>query len=198
MENNLPTTQPIIDLTHETQERALLICGALAGCGAYVLHGSNVKPVIPRLQPRQANDAAKISGNHCAVYASIDVDVVLMHAVLDTLYLRQCLGSYTVGYRGHAGRKVFRVTDNLYQLFKHRDSKVCSDGFIYVLDKSCFVRAPESPSEFYAVRPLLPERVLKVAASIGDYLFQVDTLDGRDTVRCYDDDEIRALTAGAN
>src|SRR5271170_3422777 len=113
-------SQATVDLTHDSHERVLNICLALVGCGDYVLHGSNVRPALRRIEPRQANDAAKLSGNHVAVYASVDVDAALMHAVLDRAYLSWRLNSYTIGYRVHAGIRLFKATENLYQLFKQK------------------------------------------------------------------------------
>ena len=105
----MPQSNATVDLTQEVNERVVNLCRALVGCGAYVLHGSSVKFILERLEPRQANDAAKHSGNHLAVYASVDIDAVLMHAVLDRAYLSRRLGSYTVGYRVQAGRRLFRA-----------------------------------------------------------------------------------------
>lgn len=196
MEEVMPSPlQTIVDLTRDTHERVLSICRELIGCGAYVLHGSNVRPALRRVEPRQANDAAKRSGNHVAVYASVDVDAVLMHAVLDRAYLSRRLDSYTVGYRVHAGRLLFKATDNLYRLFKQKDPQLYSDGFVYAMDRTCFVRSPEGGSEFFAVQPLAPQRTLEVSASLGAYLFRIDTPEGNDTVVPYSAEEAKTLAA---
>jgi len=184
-----------VNLTTDPPERVLSICWALAESGTYVLHGSNVRPALPRIEPRQANDAMKSSGNYIAVYGSLNVDVVLMHAILDKAYLLSRLKSYAVGYRIRAGRLVFNATDNLYQLFKQKDPQLFSDGYVYVLDRGCFVRSPESPSEFFALQPLEPLTTLEVSASLGAHLFRIDTPEGDDRVVPYSADETARLAS---
>ena len=191
----MPLPENTGDLTLESSDRVLAICGALIGCGAYVLHGSNARPALWRLEPRHANDSGKRSGNYVAVYASVDVDAVLMHAVLDREYLSRCLNSYTIGYRVSCGIRTFKVTDNLYRLFKQKDPQLCSDGYVYAMDKACFVRLPDSNSEFITVQSLAPLRTLKVAASLGAYLFRIDTPEGNDTVIPYSLEEMRVIDA---
>ena len=183
----------VVDLTCDTQERVLSICRALAGSGAYVLHGSNVRPALQRIEPRQANDAAKRSGNHVAVYASLDVEAVLMHAVLDRAYLSSRFDSYVVGYRVQDGRLLFKTTDNIYRLFKQRDPQLYSDGYVYAMDRTCFVRSPDYASEFFSFQSLTPQRVLKVSASLGTCLFRIDTPEGDDTVIPYSAEEAKSL-----
>lgn len=163
-----------IDLTGVPHERVLLICEALAGCGTVVLHGSNVRPALQLLEPRQANDRAKQSGNLCAVYASLDARVALLHALLDRRYLSARLSSWRIGYRHEAGQLRFCASDNLYRLFCQRDPRLLSDGVIYGLARCHFVRAAESETEFHALSAQRPVHILKVAAALGHMLFCTD------------------------
>jgi hypothetical protein len=183
-----------VDLTRDDPERVVSLCRALAECGSCVLHGSNVRPMLRRLEPRQANDAAKYSGNYFAVYGSLDVPAVLMHAVLDRTYLSSCLDSYTVGYRMHGGQVLFKATDNLYALFKQKDPRLFSGGYVYVLNRTGFVPSPENRAEFFTFQPVEPEVTLAVPASLGAHLFRVDA-DGRDTVVPYSAGEAARLGA---
>ncbi|MFT5532684.1 MAG: hypothetical protein ACI8WM_000121 [Burkholderiaceae bacterium] len=168
--------QPVhpIDLTGVPSERALLMCEALAGCGTLVLHGSNVHPVLQMIEPRQANDSAKSSGNQCAVYASLDARVALMHALLDRRYLSARLGSWRVGHCWRDGQLRFSVSDNLYQLFCDGDPGLLSAGVIYGLERCHFVRAADSATEFHALSQQRPVHILKVPAALGRDLFRTD------------------------
>ncbi|MEB0136896.1 hypothetical protein QN362_16290 [Actimicrobium sp. CCC2.4] len=163
-----------VDLTAAPCERVLLMCEALAGCGTLVLHGSNVRPVLQTLEPRQANDRAKVSGNQCAVYASLDARVALMYALLDRCYLSARLGSWRVAYCWQAGQLRFCVSDNLYQLFCNGDPALLSDGVVYVLERRRFVPAADSATEFHALLPQRPVHMLSVAATLGRELFYAD------------------------
>ncbi len=155
------------DLTAASAERILAICRALVDCGGCVLHGSPVNPALDRLEPRQANDAAKPSGNHSAVYASVVSEVVLMHAVIDRAYLSSRFSSYRLGYRFEAGRCVFRVTGNVLALVTQGDSHLFADGFVYVLDRAHFQQSEECTYEYFALRPVVPLRRLKVSSDLG-------------------------------
>ncbi|MFT5588886.1 MAG: hypothetical protein ACI9ZF_001057 [Bradyrhizobium sp.] len=163
-----------IDLTGVSCERVLLMCGALVACGSLVLHGSNVRPVVQTIEPRQANDRAKSSGNQCAVYASLDARVALMHALLDRRYLSARLGSWRIGYRWQAGGLRFSVSDNLYRLFCDGDPALLSEGSVYVLERSHFVRPADSELEFHALSPQRPVHILTVAPALGRALFRPD------------------------
>ena len=165
------------DLTRETPERVIAICRALVGLGA-VLHGGNAKPVLQVLEPRQANDAAKASGNLCAVYASVCVEAVLMHAVLDRAYLSRRFVSYTVGYRPMGAGCRFRATDEVLALMRKRDGGLFSDGFVYVLDARQFERCEGSASESAARKPQMPQRVLKVGHQVGWFLMDCPGVEG--------------------
>jgi hypothetical protein len=127
------------------------------------------------------------------VYASVDVDAVLMHAVLDRAYLSRRFDSYTIGYHVHAGRRQFRVTNNVLDLFLQRDPLLCSDGFIYALDAQGFGRCDGSASEFASPRAERPLRTLYVGPAMGAYLFRVGEGAEADTVVPYSVDDMAGL-----
>jgi len=187
---------PVVDdLTRAQPERVVSICEALIACGACVLHGSNVRPALRRLEPRQANDAAKQSGNQRAIYASTDVYAVLMHAIVDRAYLASRFDSYTLGYRVDRGRRQYRATDNVLRLFEQRDPNLFADGFVYALDRTPFEGSPDSSSEFVSRRPAVPLRTLRVSASLASHLFGTGAPDGERIVVGYGRDELEALAA---
>jgi hypothetical protein len=183
-----------VDLTGIDYEQVLLICEALVGCGNYVLHGSNVHPPLRQLEPRPANDATRLSGNQVAIYASVAVAPALTHAVVNRKYLASRLSSYMIGYRVLRDRVIFKVTDNVYELLRQKDSEVCADGYLYVMDRASFVRSADCFFEFHAAKPLQPHRILKVSGTIGTSLFHVDAPDGYATVVPYDVEAV--TTAG--
>ncbi|AXV89224.1 hypothetical protein [Ralstonia solanacearum] len=167
------------DLTAADAEHILAICRALVDCAGCVLHGSPVKPALCRLEPRQANDAAKLSGNQCAVYAGVVPEAVLMHAVIDRAYLSSRFASYRLGYRFEGGRCVFRVTGNVLDLVRQSDSRLCTNGFVYALDRAFFQQSLECAAEFFSLRPVVPLRRLQVPAGLGLHLLSegaVETL----------------------
>ena len=64
------------DLRGEDPTRVYEMCRALIGSAGCLLHGSNTTPAMEQLEPRRANDALKDAGNHLAVYATRNVEVV--------------------------------------------------------------------------------------------------------------------------
>jgi hypothetical protein len=193
MDEILTQTLNIEDLTGDTNNFVVHYCSAIVDSGHYVLHGSNVKPVLHLLEPRQANDAAKRSGNQFAVYASLDTKDVLMHAILNREYLAHRLKSYTIGYRRIAGRSLYKATHNLYRLFLDHDPDLCSDGFVYVMGKASFICSNDSDSEFFSLQPLTPIKVLKVSALLRNILFKTNMSDGTDTIIPYSFEEMMIL-----
>lgn len=93
-----------------------------------------------------------------------------MHAVFDRTYLASRFDSYRLGYRFEAGRCVLRVSGNVLGLAKQGDSRLFSDGFVYVLDRSCFQQSLECAAEFFSLKAVVPLRRLKVPASLGLHL----------------------------
>lgn len=171
------------------------LCHELVETGRVVLHGSNTARPLAVLEPRQANDAAKASGNMNAVYATTDVDVALMHAVLDRRRLSELFDSFVVGHRVLEGRLTLKVTDNVYSLLVESPSPVWSDGFVYVLDRSGFAPGSLGGSEFVSPVEVAPLLTLPVPAAIGGRMFGVGRDDGADTVVAYSPAETERLAA---
>ena len=173
------------DLRGDSPQRIVEVCEALITCGC-VLHGSNAKPVLRHIAPRQANDAAKASGNACAVYASTDVFAVLLHAVFDRTYCMARLGSFTIGHARINGRPQMRMTARLFDLASHGDARLASDGFVYALDRAAFAPSPDSADEFTATHSVKPLRILQVPAALWPYLLAQD-------LKAYDAADMRRL-----
>lgn len=192
---SLPEGHGVEDLTSWPVEDALKLCYRLVLSGGVLLHGSNGADPFAQLEPRPANDAAKELGNRNAVYASLDVRVALMQAVIDRGYLRSRFASFVLGYRMRDGEAVLRVTRNIYELFLRQDPMMCSDGHVYVLDPAGFEPADGNGCEYFCADPVVPRRVLKVAARLGSFLFRIDVAGRPDTVIPYSAGEQLRLDA---
>jgi hypothetical protein len=174
-----------LNLTNIANLKLLTIAHKLVDSGLVVLHGSNSPCAFTELLPRQANDAAKQSGNHRAVYATVEVDAALTHAVFNKSYVQSRLDSFTFGYRITHGQKLFRATENLYRLFIEQDPQLCTDGFVYVLDKGQFTRAADAPMEYHSCEAHKPLFTLRVSQRLREYLFIVGRSTAGDTVVQY-------------
>jgi hypothetical protein len=184
-DDDIVSCPDVVDLTGETCETILGLCRELVASGDYVLHGGNRAHPLRVIEPRQANDAAKWSGNLLAVYGSTNVEAVIMHAVLDRAYLSSRFENYTIGYRMISGRVFFKATDNLYELFQQKDPQLFSTGYVYALEKFWFTQVPESICEFFALQAVAPRQRLKIARSLGSRLFRIDSAEGDDTIVRY-------------
>ncbi len=158
------------------------LCWALTRTGSLILHGSNFPEPLSRLEPRKANDSIKASGNQVALYATTDADEALMCSVLNRSYLQSKLKSFGFGNNFSTGKRVFKVTENLYQLFEEGDPNVCTDGYIYVLDKSRFSKANDTLTEYYSLVSQTPLLILQVPQKLSKYLFVIKSNAGADTV----------------
>ena len=184
-----------VDLTALPPALVLQLCGRLVASGQIVLHGSNNATRFARLEPRQANDAWKDSGNLRAVYASDEVFVVLMQALLDRGFLRRRLGSFHVGYRLIDGVALLKVSPKVHELFLAGEPALCSQGFVYVLDKRCFGQATDNTAEWYCLEPVVPWCTLKVPVTLSRVLFRISQPGVADSVLPYSPNELRRLRA---
>jgi len=188
-----------VDLTTLSNEQILQLFDNLMDSDAFVLHGTNAEEPYETLEPRQANDAAKESGNKEAVYATIDKVAALNHAIFNTNYIRTKLRSFTWGESSYGDGKnaptkvVVNMSPELYQLFEEHDPNVLSDGYVYVLDKANFITAPDAGgAEFHSETKQLPIVICKVSKQLGDVLFVVGQGD-KDTVREYTSDDLQEI-----
>ena len=180
-----------VDLTSLSNEDVLHFFNNLITSGLVVLHGTN--PDVPHMQlePRQANDSSKESGNKKAVYATIDVHAALNHAILNEAYALGKLHSYVCGEES-AG--LVKMSSSLYQLFTDRDPYILRDGYVYVLDRSLFVSAPDAGGiEFYSEGTQTPLAIYKVSKKLGDALFVIGKGETKDTVRVYTEHEMEDM-----
>lgn len=180
------------DLTHVPFEKIARLCSALVNTGLIVLHGSHFGP-CEHLEPRQANDAAKQSGNRLALYATTNVGAALMHAVINKPYLVSTLLSYTLGYAFFDGKIRFRASENLYRLFQEQVPHLYVDGYIYVLAKERFEKASDTLTEYHSRDNHQPILVLKVPRQLGDDLFIAGRGADKDTVLEYSFEESVAI-----
>jgi hypothetical protein len=158
------------DLTAEPPGRIVELLALLTGTGGYVLHGSNHPAPLHRLVPMQATDFCKTAGSQCAVYASIDWIEVLIHALLNTGWLRDRFGSVTYLYRRNGQRYDFRIDGEPGNMLQRRDPALWSSGFVYVLDRAGFARAEGSDTEFFSLYPQVPRTCFRVSAGLSGYI----------------------------
>ena len=107
------------------------------------------------------------------LYASRNVEVALLHAVLNRPYLQATLGSYRVAYRIEGTTRRLQASDELAALLRRREPCVLTDGHVYALPMTAFAEA--QGDEFVALQPVRPLATLRVAAQLGEWMF--DALD---------------------
>jgi hypothetical protein len=181
------------DLTSFTNEEVINLFGDLVSSGEIVLHGTNADNPYAELEPRQANDASKESGNKKAVYATVQVEAALNHAVFNKTYALGKLRSFVWGEEINDGKMIVGATPELYRMFKEHDPQLIADGYVYVLDKNAFVSAPDAGEvEFHSEESQKPLATCKVSKKLGDTLFIVGEGE-RDTVREYTLKEIEEM-----
>lgn len=162
------------DLTSLSNEAAFNLFDNLIESGVIVLHGTNTDNPHAELEPRQANDTSKESGNKKAVYASVQIEAALNHALFNKSYARSKLRSFTYGEESKEGKMIFKATPELYKIFKERDPQLVTDGYVYVLDRNVFVSAPDAGEvEFHSEEQQKPLVICKVSKELGDDLFIV-------------------------
>jgi hypothetical protein len=183
------------DLTECDGPRAEALCNALAATRMAVLHGSNTPSPLPRVDPRKANDASKAAGNRLAVYATTEVRVALLNALLNRALLSRLFSSYVIGYRVVAGEVILRATDNVFALLTERNPSPWADGFVYLLDRRRFTEVAAGASEFTCPTSVIPLATLKVGAALGEQLFTFGTDAGGDTAVPYSPEERDRLAA---
>ncbi len=184
-----PVEGGFIDLTLYPNEVTMRLCYRLVQSGRVILHGSNSSMPYARLEPKSANDALKASGNQTAVFATDNVGVALMQAVLDRDFIQSLFASFVIGYRIVEGIPLLKVTDNIYQLFVQEDRRLCSDGYVYVLDNARFNSISASAAEYVSLSPVDPWYVLKVSAELRLWLLSVGNPRRPDTVFPYSTEE---------
>lgn len=100
----------------------------------YLLHGSFVEEDVDTLEPRQANDRSKKSGNQKAVYAVSDPILPLFYAIKDRSRLRGLVQSGCS--TDDQGVRTYR-----FQIDGTRSEKdPWKDGVVHVLSKDGFVQ----------------------------------------------------------
>jgi hypothetical protein len=178
------------DLTSLTNEEVSNLFGDLVSSGEAVLHGTNTDNPYAELEPRQANDGAKESGNKKAVYATVQVEAALNHAVFNKSYVHSKLRSFMWGEEINDGKMMVRATPELYKMFEEHDPQLVADGYVYVLDRNSFMSAPDAGEvEFHSEESQKPLATCKVSKKLGEVLFIVGQGE-RDTVREYTQEEI--------
>ncbi len=160
MENSL-VTYTVEDLTQKSTHDILETLHHVQA-GDVVFHGSNSTEPFPQLEARQATDHAKESGNKKAVYASVGLEEALFKTVFSRSYIADQLHSYTVGWDFSDGRFVFKADPQVFNILNSNYDQCFSDGYLYVLDRSKFKKAPDSKYEYHSENDQIPQIAYKI------------------------------------
>ena len=183
-----------IDATSLANDDVIRFFEELARSNRFVLHGTNAETPYAVLEPRQANDDAKKSGNKNAVYATIIPREALSHAILNEKYILRKLESFkwgedtTIDASG-AMRTSFTAPPEIYHMFAEHDPDVTADGYVYILDKDSFVSAPDAGDvEFHAESSQEPLAICKVSKRLESALYVIGEGNGKDTLRQWENE----------
>lgn len=167
-----------LDLGKISYEQVKHFLYTLAETGDFVFHGTNAKERFDVLEARQANDAAKESGNKRAVYADAGITVPLASAVLNKSYILEKLSTFTTEWGNKDGKMLFRFSPNFYDLFVSGDPELFSDGYVYVLDKAGFMNAEGAGAEWHSEADQKPILTCRVSGKFAKDIFILDQKDG--------------------
>ncbi len=136
----------------------------------YLLHGSSVEDT-EALEPRQANDASKKSGNQKAVYAVSDPILPLFYAIKDRNRLHGMVRSgYSTDDQG-VKTYSFEIDGTL------SEKDPWKNGVVYILPKENFVQTTDnqgkSTSEWVSYESVTPAARLRVTPEDFPYLKEV-------------------------
>lgn len=121
---------------------------SLIRSGHVLLHGTP-EQIDASLEPRQANDSTRESGNQHAIYATNYPERAIFHAVINKAYLFKKFDDFITGYSTYeAGVLEFEFTKNVKDLIDTGDQEVFCDGYIYALDKTAFKPSEGDDSEY--------------------------------------------------
>ena len=119
-----------------------------------LLHGSSTRD-METLEPRQANDTAKVSGNKNAVYGVIDPVLPIFYAIQDREKLQGNIESGTED-NPETGRQEYKF--RIPKIAK--ENQPWTKGIIYILDRNNFVpekdNKGESSGEWTSDKPIRP------------------------------------------
>ncbi len=138
-----------------------------------LLHGSN-HPDIHELEPRQANDRAKVTGNQLGVYAVDNHILPLFFAIKDReRFFGRSESGYVRDEKGDIAKYLFRVEKEVLA------QQPWSSGVVYILSKESFEQQHEngrSTGEWVSPRAVKPCAVLSVSPDDFPYLSEIEGL----------------------
>ncbi len=136
----------------------------------YLLHGSSAEGV-EALEPRQANDTSKKSGNQTAVYAVSDPVLPLFYAIKDRKRLRGMVQS------GHNTDENGVKTYHFQIDGTQSEKDPWKNGVVYVLPKESFAQSVDDEGhltgEWASHMPVSPVARLRVTPEDFPYLKEV-------------------------
>ncbi len=178
-----------IDLRDNSNEEVMKFFNTLAGSKRFLFHGTNSEDKFDTLEARQANDAAKESGNKKAVYANEGTTAPLAAALWNKRYLRSKSKSFITGWSSNnEGKMIFKFSPNIYELLKSGDTNMFSDGYVYVLNKDNFMNAEDAGAEWHAESDQKPVIAVRISKKLAESIFIIG-----DTVAEYSPEEMKKI-----
>jgi len=144
-----------------------------------ILHGSNNQGIL-ELEPRQANDTKKISGNRIGVYGTQDEVLPMFHAIKDD---KKFHGVAIAGYRSIRNKKgdVIKKEYNFEIGPEMTIAQPWSDGIVYVLPKNSFEQGTDNSgklvNEWMSKTPVRPIAKLKIEPGEFPYINNIKTIE---------------------
>ena len=144
------------------------LLGSLIKDEHVLLHGTPDQ-IDVHLEPRQANDDSRESGNQNAVYATNYPDRAVFHAIVNKSYLHTKFDDFITGYsRYDADVLEFEFTKNVKDLIDAGDQEVFCDGYIHALRDETFEHSEGDDSEFQSAKAVKPIFSLLISKDLGD------------------------------
>ena len=182
-----------LDLRQYLNEEVIKFLYTLKDTGLVVFHGTNSEERFDTLHTRQANDSAKESGNKKAVYADAGIIAPLGLAILNRLYVRSKFRGFVFGWTSDdKGKRIFKLSSNIFELFKSKDPNLFSDGYLYALDKSRFSNAEDAGAEWHSETDQKPILSCRVSRNLAETVFVINQGE-EDTVFEYTPEEIKDM-----
>lgn len=130
-----------------------------------IMHGTTLK--LTELQPRQANDSAKESGNRLAVYMADTPAMAMFSALTGGVEINGWRSSHI-----QTTREKGKLPRTNVQFAVEREDHVQDEGFVYIFPKTA--SDEYSDNEYKAYHPIRPLAVLKI--TLADFKYPIEKI----------------------
>jgi len=185
---NLHAEGDFLDLCRLPNDDVIRFFASLEETAAFVFHGTNAAEKFETLVPHQSNDASKESGNKKAIYADGTAVVPMAVAILNKSYLQDKLKSFVTGWDIKQGKTVFKFSGNIYALLKEGDTRLFSEGHVYILDRSDFVNADDAGGEWHSEQARKPLLAVRISPNLASEIYIMNPIESK-TVYEYSPEE---------